>query len=197
MRCDEFTAKHRSLIHRTIRRSFAVTEGRRLDTQRIKAIRGIGQVQWLRRPQGSHKGRKRHLLQRVASILSYPRVAVTTASQVSLSSRSHTCIMQRGSCSLKPAVRGALKEFREGVHVLSADFPAIRNIYTRYFEILLRDPAMNKTSLGFHRQLYAALYNRDADAARRHILAHLNQAERDVLKLLDAAGENAQGPLPS
>jgi DNA-binding FadR family transcriptional regulator len=55
---------------------------------------------------------------------------------------------------------------------------------------------MNKTSLGFHRQLYAALYNRDADAARRHILAHLSQAERYVLELLDAADENGQEPLP-
>src|SRR5829696_3915210 len=44
------------------------------------------------------------LLQRVASILSYPQVEVTPASQANLSSRSHTCIMQCGSCSLKPAV---------------------------------------------------------------------------------------------
>jgi FCD domain len=187
---------HRSLIHRTIRRSFAVTEGRKLDTQRIKA--SVESARY-----SGCDGLKEAT--RVVSGIYYsglidtelPAVAVTPAGQVSLSSRSHTCIMQRGSCSLKPAVRGALKEFREGVHVLSADFPAIRNIYTRYFEILLRDPAMNKTSLGFHRQLYAALYNRDADAARQHILAHLNQAERDVLKLLDAAGENAHGPLPS
>lgn len=73
----------------------------------------------------------------------------------------------------------------------------IRDIYTRYFEIVLRDPEMNKTSLGFHRQLYTALRDHDADAARQHILAHLSQAERDVLKLLNAEDENGQGPSPS
>lgn len=73
----------------------------------------------------------------------------------------------------------------------------IRDIYTRYFEIVLRDPEMNKTSLGFHRRLYAALRDHDADAARQHILAHLRQAERDVLKLLNAEDENGQGPSPS
>jgi GntR family transcriptional regulator, transcriptional repressor for pyruvate dehydrogenase complex len=73
----------------------------------------------------------------------------------------------------------------------------IRDIYTRYFEIVLRDPEMNKTSLGFHRRLYAALRDHDADAARQHILAHLSQAERDVLKLLNAEDENGQGPSPS
>jgi GntR family transcriptional regulator, transcriptional repressor for pyruvate dehydrogenase complex len=73
----------------------------------------------------------------------------------------------------------------------------IRDIYTRYFEIVLRDPEMNKTSLGFHRRLYAALRDHDADAARQHILAHLSQAERDVLTLLNAEGENGQGPSPS
>jgi len=66
----------------------------------------------------------------------------------------------------------------------------IRDIYTRYFEIVLRDPEMNKTSLGFHRRLYAALRDHDADAARQHILAHLSQAERDVLTLLNAEDEN-------
>jgi GntR family transcriptional regulator, transcriptional repressor for pyruvate dehydrogenase complex len=73
----------------------------------------------------------------------------------------------------------------------------IRDIYTRYFEIVLRDPEMNKTSLGYHRRLYAALRDHDADAARQHILAHLSQAERDVLKLLNAEDENGQGPSPS
>jgi GntR family transcriptional regulator, transcriptional repressor for pyruvate dehydrogenase complex len=73
----------------------------------------------------------------------------------------------------------------------------IRDIYTRYFEIVLRDPEMNKTSLGFHRRLYAALRDHDADAARQHILAHLSQAERDVLTLLNAEDENGQGPSPS
>jgi GntR family transcriptional regulator, transcriptional repressor for pyruvate dehydrogenase complex len=73
----------------------------------------------------------------------------------------------------------------------------IRDIYTRSFEIVLRDPEMNKTSLGFHRRLYAALRDHDADAARQHILAHLSQAERDVLKLLNAEDENGQGPSPS
>src|SRR5215212_1588562 len=34
----------------------------------------------------------------------HPQVEVTPASQANLSSRSHTCIMQCGSCSLKPAV---------------------------------------------------------------------------------------------
>src|SRR5215213_4969199 len=34
----------------------------------------------------------------------HPQVEVTLASQANLSSRSHTCIMQCGSCSLKPAV---------------------------------------------------------------------------------------------
>jgi len=73
----------------------------------------------------------------------------------------------------------------------------IRDIYTRYFEIVLRDPEMNKTSLGFHRRLYAALRDHDADAARQHILAHLSQAERDMLKLLNAEDDNGQGPSPS
>jgi GntR family transcriptional repressor for pyruvate dehydrogenase complex len=73
----------------------------------------------------------------------------------------------------------------------------IRDIYTRYFEIVLRDPEMNKTSLAFHRRLYAALRDHDADAARQHILAHLSQAERDVLKLLNTEDENGQGPSPS
>jgi GntR family transcriptional regulator, transcriptional repressor for pyruvate dehydrogenase complex len=73
----------------------------------------------------------------------------------------------------------------------------IRDIYTRYFEIVLRDPEMNKTSLGYHRRLYAALRDHDADAARQHILAHLSQAERDVLTLLNAEDENGQGPSPS
>lgn len=68
----------------------------------------------------------------------------------------------------------------------------IRDIYTRYFEIVLRDPEMNKTSLDFHRQLYAALRDHDPEAARRHILDHLSQAERDVLRLLDPTGENGQ-----
>jgi hypothetical protein len=45
-----------------------------------------------------------HQSQRVASVLTYPQVYVTPASQASLSSRSHTCIMQCGSSSLKPAV---------------------------------------------------------------------------------------------
>src|SRR5215211_1933239 len=35
----------------------------------------------------------------------HPQVEVTPASQANLSSRSHTCIMQCGSCSLKPAVK--------------------------------------------------------------------------------------------
>lgn len=61
----------------------------------------------------------------------------------------------------------------------------IRDIYTRYFEIVLEDPEMNRTSLQFHRQLYTALRERDADAAHQHIIAHLIQAEKDVLKLLD------------
>lgn len=61
----------------------------------------------------------------------------------------------------------------------------IRDIYTRYFEIVLEDPAMNETSLGFHREVYAALRERDPDAAYHHIIAHLLQAERDVLKVLD------------
>lgn len=70
----------------------------------------------------------------------------------------------------------------------------IRDIYTRYFEIVLEDPGMNTTSLAFHRQLYAALRERDADAARQHMLTHLHQAERDVLALLDSTGENGEGP---
>jgi GntR family transcriptional repressor for pyruvate dehydrogenase complex len=61
----------------------------------------------------------------------------------------------------------------------------IRDIYTRYFEIVLKDPEMNKTSLQFHRKVYVALRERDADAAHQHIIDHLIQAERDVLKLLD------------
>jgi GntR family transcriptional regulator, transcriptional repressor for pyruvate dehydrogenase complex len=61
----------------------------------------------------------------------------------------------------------------------------IRDIYTRYFEIVLEDPEMNRTSLQFHRQLYIALRERDSDAAHKHIIAHLIQAEKDVLKLLD------------
>lgn len=76
--------------------------------------------------------------------------------------------------------------------VLAQLIGLIRDIYTRYFEIVIRDPEMNKTSLDFHRQLYVALRDHDPDAARRHILAHLSQAERDVLKLLDPTIENGQ-----
>jgi GntR family transcriptional repressor for pyruvate dehydrogenase complex len=78
--------------------------------------------------------------------------------------------------------------------VLAHLIDLIRTIYTRYFEIVLRDPEMNKTSLDFHRQLYAALRNRDPEAARQHILAHLNQAERDVLNLLDPTSDNGRPP---
>ena len=81
--------------------------------------------------------------------------------------------------------------------VLAQLINLIRDIYTRYFEIVLKDPEMNKTSLDFHRRLYAALRDRDADDARRHILAHLSQAERDVLRLLDSAEENGQGAPPA
>jgi GntR family transcriptional repressor for pyruvate dehydrogenase complex len=81
--------------------------------------------------------------------------------------------------------------------VLAQLINLIRDIYTRYFEIVLRDPEMNKTSLGFHRRLYAALRDHDADAARQHILAHLSQAERDVLRLLDDVDENVQGSSPA
>ncbi|QIN77425.1 FCD domain-containing protein [Rubrobacter marinus] len=80
--------------------------------------------------------------------------------------------------------------------VLAQLINLIRDIYTRYFEIVLEDPDMNTTSLEFHRQLYAALRERNADAARRHMLAHLRQAERDVLKLLDPTGENGNGSPP-
>lgn len=80
--------------------------------------------------------------------------------------------------------------------VLAQLINLIRDIYTRYFEIVLRDPEMNKTSLNFHRLLYAALRDHDADAARQHILAHLSQAERDVLRLLDSAEENGQDTSP-
>jgi hypothetical protein len=53
----------------------------------------------------------------------------------------HTRVLPRAAGNSIDALRGgALKELREGVHVLSADFPAIRNIYTRYFEIVLRAP---------------------------------------------------------
>jgi GntR family transcriptional regulator, transcriptional repressor for pyruvate dehydrogenase complex len=81
--------------------------------------------------------------------------------------------------------------------VLAQLINLIRDIYTRYFEIVLRDPEMNKTSLGFHRRLYAALRDHDADAARQHILAHLSQAERDVLRLLDDVDENVQDSSPA
>jgi GntR family transcriptional repressor for pyruvate dehydrogenase complex len=77
--------------------------------------------------------------------------------------------------------------------VLAQLINLIRDIYTRYFEIVLKDPEMNKTSLDFHRRLYAALRARDADAARQLILEHLSQAERDVLRLLDSAEGNGQG----
>lgn len=81
--------------------------------------------------------------------------------------------------------------------VLAQLIDLIRNIYTRYFEIVLRDPEMNRTSLDFHRQLYAALRDRDPNAARQHILAHLAQAERDVLRLLDPTNDNGRAPSPS
>jgi hypothetical protein len=55
--------------------------------------------------------------QRIASILSYPRVEVTPAGRASLSSRSHTCIIQCGSCSLKPTVSRGQK-----LRPLSANF---------------------------------------------------------------------------
>ena len=54
---------------------------------------------------------------------------------------------------------------------------------------------MNETSLAFHRHLYAAIRDRDPNAARRHILDHLAQAEQDVLRVLDPANENGQ-PTP-
>ncbi len=73
----------------------------------------------------------------------------------------------------------------------------IGDIYPRYFEIVLRDPEMNKTSLAFHRRLYAALRDHDADTARQHILAHLSQAERDVPRLLDDVDENVQTSSPA
>ena len=78
--------------------------------------------------------------------------------------------------------------------VLAQLINLIRDIYTRYFEFVLEDPDMNATSLEFHRRLYAALREHDAEAARRHMLAHLRQAERDVLKLLDTTDENGNGP---
>ena len=81
--------------------------------------------------------------------------------------------------------------------VLAQLINLIRDIYTRYFEIVLKDPEMNKTSLDFHRKLYAALRDHDADAARQHILAHLSQAERDVLRLLDDVDENVQDSSPA
>lgn len=81
--------------------------------------------------------------------------------------------------------------------VLAQLINLVRDIYTRYFEIVLEDPDMNETSLEFHRQLYAALRERDPDAARQHMLAHLHQAERDVLNLLGPAGENGKGSSPS
>ena len=56
-------------------------------------------------------------LQRVASILTYPQVDVTPASQGSLSSRSHARIMQCGSRSLKPAV-GRYPECLENLRAL-------------------------------------------------------------------------------
>src|SRR5215208_3668813 len=49
----------------------------------------------------SERGLSTSYLQQIASILTYPQVDVTPASQASLSSRSHTCIMQCGSCSPK------------------------------------------------------------------------------------------------
>ncbi|QIN82197.1 FCD domain-containing protein [Rubrobacter tropicus] len=45
--------------------------------------------------------------------------------------------------------------------VLAHLIDLIRTIYTRYFEIVLRDPDMNRTSLDFHRKLYAALRDHD------------------------------------
>ena len=81
--------------------------------------------------------------------------------------------------------------------VLAQFINLIGDIYPRYFEIVLRDPEMNKTSLDFHRRLYAALRDHDADAARQHILAHLSQAERDVPRLLDDVDENVQTSSPA
>jgi hypothetical protein len=52
----------------------------------------------------------------------------------------HTRVLPRAAGNSIDALKGALKKLREGVHVLSVDFPAIRNIYTRYFEIVLRAP---------------------------------------------------------
>src|SRR5215213_3373516 len=50
----------------------------------------------------------RTFLQRVASILTYLQVDVTSANQTNPSSRPHMCIMRCGSCSLKPAVGRAI-----------------------------------------------------------------------------------------
>src|SRR5215211_8273140 len=48
----------------------------------------------------------------------HPQVEVTLASQANLSSRSHTCIMQCGSCSLKPAVTRKARGQERGRSVL-------------------------------------------------------------------------------
>src|SRR5829696_7199887 len=55
-------------------------------------------------------------LQRVAPILTCLQVDVTSANQTSLSSGPHMCIMQCGSCSLKPAV-GSAKALRHRVTI--------------------------------------------------------------------------------
>lgn len=71
----------------------------------------------------------------------------------------------------------------------------IRDIYTMNFEIVLKYPEMNKTSLRFHQQLHAAL--RERDPAQQHIIAHPLQAEKDVPKVFDSDGQKDDIPLPS
>ena len=53
----------------------------------------------LRESEGRYKS------QRVASILTCPRVDATSAYQTGPSSRPQMCIMRCGSCPLKPAVK--------------------------------------------------------------------------------------------
>lgn len=81
-----------------------------------------------------------------------------------------------------------------GNMVLAQLIKLLRDIYIAYSEIILRDPEINRTSLEFHRQLYSAIHQRDAHAAKEHMQAHLCTGERDVLNVLHSPLSDGRNP---
>src|SRR5215212_3917937 len=88
----------------------------------------------------------RTFLQRVASILTYLQVDVTSANQTNPSSRPHMCIMRCGSCSLKPAVDREASEYdvlyRVGTQTM------IDLAHALAFALLMLIPISDPTVLG-------------------------------------------------